>query len=655
MRRLLPALLVVLASLLPAGGVAHAASGFEMSTAATYTVHPDDRRIDVALRATFKNTTPNPAGQFSVFDEVKIAVQDGAASLVVRDGEGDLESALAREGNVNVATITLREGLRLNQSVRLGVSYQLPDGAAAGLRVRPSAVVFPAWAFGTSGSVSVVVPSTFEVSTDGDPLSTATSGDTTTLTSGPVTDPTQWLSLVVATSATEFVTTTRTVPLDGGTVDLQVRAFDDDPEWGEATADLLADALPGIQGALGLEYTRQGPVVVTEAVDLGPDPTVGEGEGTSPELLIGFDQPPFAIVHQAAHLWLTDQLAAERWIREGVASWVAAQVAAELELTPPYDPAARATELADAAFPLESWGIGEATAEQDAYGYAASWKLATDLVAAVTPDGLRSALRRIVAGRSAYDPIADEEPDPGAVVANPVDSRRFLDHLEAVSGADLSDVFATTVFSAGIGAELDARAAARASHVALLQRAGDWGSPKTVTDPLAAWDFPTAEAAATAADAWLDDRDTLVEAIGAAGLTTPSRLRDRYTQFGGGSEAQAELAAEQAVVDAYRAAIDDSVAERGVVQRIGLLAGPDPAVALQRANGAFADGDLDTAIAETNEAQRLLDGAHTAGIVRLLSAGLVLLVGLGLIVWLLRRRGAAAPAPMGRMARDDND
>ena len=653
MRRLLPVILVLVGLLAPAG-MARAASGFEMRTEATYTVNDAERRIDVAISATFKNTTPNPAGQFSVFDEVKIAVQDGAASLAARDGEGDLDATLAREGNVNVATIALRDGLRLDQSVELDVTYQLPDGAVAGLRVRPSAVVFPAWAFGTSGSVSVVVPGDFEVSTDGDALSRSTTGDTTTLTSGPVADPTQWLSLVVATSETEFVTTTRSVPLDGGTVDLQVRAFDDDPEWGEATADLLADALPGIQEALGLEYTRQGPVVVTETVDLGPDPTIAEGEGTSPELLIGFDQQPFAIVHQAAHLWLTDQLAAERWIREGLASWAAAQVAADLELAPPYDPAARATELADAAFPLESWGAGEATAEQDAYGYAASWKLADDLVASVTPEGLQSALRRIVAGRSAYDPIADEEPDPGAVPVNPVDSRRLLDHLEAVSGADLSASFATTVFAAGIADELDARRAARASHEALLQRAGDWGSPRTVTEPLAAWDFPAAEAAAAAAEDWLDDRDALMEAIGAAGLTTPSRLRDRYTQFGGGSEAQAESAAERAVVETYQAALDASVAERGIVQRIGLLAGPDPSVVLQRANGAFADGDLDTAIAEANEAQRLLDGASTAGIVRLLSAGLVLLVGLVLIVWLIRRRGAA-PAAAGRMARHDDD
>jgi hypothetical protein len=158
---------------------------------------------------------------------------------------------------------------------------------------------------------------------------------------------------------------------------------------------------------------------------------------------------------------------------------------------------------------------------------------------------------------------------------------------------------------------------------------------------MAAWQFEEAEAAMEAASTWLDDRDALMGAIGEAGLTTPSRLRDRYVEFGGGSEARSELDAERAVVSAYGAALDDSVAERGIVERIGLLGGPDPAVILQRANGTFAEGDLDTALSESNQAQALLDGAQTAGIVRLLSAALVLLVGLAAAVWLLRRRQTA--------------
>ena len=54
---------------------------------------------------------------------------------------------------------------------------------------------------------------------------------------------------------------------------------------------------------------------------------------------------------------------------------MAAEVGTQLHLDRPYDPAARVKALAAAAFPLESWGAGAATPEQDAYGYAASWQL----------------------------------------------------------------------------------------------------------------------------------------------------------------------------------------------------------------------------------------------------------------------------------------
>lgn len=652
MRRVLATVLLLAATLLPAAEVR--AADYEMVTAASYAVQPDAGGIAVTIDVTFTNTTPNPAGQFSVFDDIQLAVQDGAADVAATDAEGDLEASLARVEDVNVVTVALREGVRFEQTAELTVTYRLPDGGASGLRVRPSAVVFPAWSFGTRGSVVVQVPAGYEVRSDGDALTATATAELTTLTSGEVADPTQWLALVIATSQTEFVTTRRTVPLDGGTVDLQVRAFDDDPEWGEATADLLADALPLLQDALGLEYTRQGPVIVTEAVDLGIGGEVAEGGSSTPELVIGFDQAPFTIVHQAAHLWITDQVASERWIREGLASTAAAGVAPVVEATPPYDPVARTAELAESAFPLESWGAGEATADQDAYGYAASWAFVAELAASAGPDAMQAALRRIVAGRSAYDRLTAVEPDPGAVPVLPVDSRRFLDHLEAVADVDLAPLFAERVFSDAAAGELADRAAARSAYDALLAAAGDWGAPRTVTGPMAEWEFATAETAIDDATEWLDARDDLVAAIGAAGLTTPSRLRDRYAEFGGGPEAEAELSAERAVVEAYQAALDASVEERGIIKRIGLLGDPDPSAVLVRAHGAFGQGDLDTALAETRHAHALLDGAQTAGLVRLASIALVLVVGLGVALWLVRRRTSGPGDAAARMAAHED-
>ena len=616
------------------------AAAYVLSTRATYTLQPDARRIDVAVAATLTNTTPNPPGQFSVFDELKLAVQDGASAVSAHDASGALTAKLARENGVNVITATLRSGIRYGKHANISIGYQLADGAAEGLRVRPSAVAFSAWGFGTAAEVTVAVPAGYEVQTDGDPVTAGTGPDGTTLTSGPIADPTRWLATILATHATQYTTTDRQITLDGGTMDLQVRSFDDDEAWGTATADLLAKAMPILQSTLGLPYIRQGPVVVTESVDASAG-GIGEGSGSSPEVLVAFDQPAFTVIHQAAHLWLAPELASDRWIREGLASWAAAQVAAEVDLAVPYDPVRRTTELASSAFPLASWGAGVATADQDAYGYAAGWGLVASLADAVGPDALRTALRRIAAGRSAYDPVGVDTPRPGAVPARPVDSRRFLDHLEAVSDADLATPYAAAVFAPDAAAELAARASARGAYAGLLTRAGDWGGPAPVTAALAAWDFSTATEAITAATAWLGERDALLATIGEAGLTTPNRLRESWVRDGGGPNAITELDAERAVADAYRAALVRSVGERSFIERIGLLAGPDPSTLLAHANGAFAEGDLQVALDDVRRADELVGGAQTQGTVRLVSAAVVLILGFAGAIWLLRRRGSS--------------
>ena len=643
MRRVAIAAVAVLAALLPllALPLPTNAAAYTLATRATYALNPDARRIDVGVVATFKNTTPNPAGQFSVFDNLKLAVQDGASAVTARDAAGALGASIARANGVNVVTVKLRTPVRYQKQVEVSVAYQLADAAAPGLRARPSAVVFPAWGFGTSSEVTIHVPSGYQVKADGDTLTATTAADGVTLGSGAIADPSHWLAMVTATRPTEYATTARSIALDGGTMDLQVRAFDDDPAWGAATADLLTRAMPLLEKALGLPYLRQGPVVVTESVAIAQG-GISEGGATSPELLVAFDQPAFTVLHQAAHLWLGGELASDRWIREGLASWVAAEVGAQLHLDRPYDPAARVKALAAAAFPLESWGAGPATAEQDAYGYAASWQITAEIASQIGADAVRTALRRIEAGRSAYDPVEVETPPPGALPERPIDSRRFLDQLEAVSpGADLATAFGTRVFPAGAAAELGARQAAREAYAALLARSGSWGGPAPVTSALAAWDFPTATSAMAAATEWLAKRDRLLAAIAEAGLTTPNRLRDRYLADGGGTDATTELDAERGVVDAYRAALVRSVADRPFLARIGMLAGPDPSALLVRANGAFANGDLQVALDEVGQAESILEGAQTAGVVRLASVAVVLVAALALAIWLLRRRSVA--------------
>ena len=107
------AAVAVLAGLLPLVALplpARAAAAYSLATRATYTLNPESRRIDVAVAATFENTTPNPPGQFSVFDSLKLAVQDGASAVTARDAAGALGASVARENGVNVVTVKLRRG-----------------------------------------------------------------------------------------------------------------------------------------------------------------------------------------------------------------------------------------------------------------------------------------------------------------------------------------------------------------------------------------------------------------------------------------------------------------------------------------------------------------------------------------------------------------
>lgn len=642
-RPLLPLLLlVILATSLPAGAVRRAAAAeFTLETAATYDVRPAEGLIAVSVHVTFTNTTPDPEGQFSVFPEILLAVHDTATDVAATDAEGDLavEVAVNAEG-ANVASITLREGVRFEETVELDVTYSLADGDDPQLRVRPSVIVFPAWGFGSASEVTVTLPGGYEVRVDGDPLTEADGR----LVSGAIADPSQWLALVTAIRPAEYTTFDATVPLAGGTADLQVRAFVDDEAWGQRTLDLVERALPLLEAEIGLPYPQVGALVVTESVA-----TDASGFGESPsagnEILIAFDQPQFTVLHQVAHIWLSAELIESRWIREGMASDVANRVAGALNVTPAFDPVAEAAARQAAAFPLDTWAdSADPTAEF--FGHAASWAFIAELRAAVGDDALRSVLGRVAASIDPYAGADIEPPsDGGTPPQAPLTSRAFLDHLEAVTGADLAGRFRERVMSPADAALLETRAAARAAFAELVATASGWDAPDPVRAAMIDWRFDEALPMISSAGAWLDVRDDLLREMGAAGLSAPDRLQQAYQSFGGGVEAYDELEAQRAVVRSYATTADEVNAARSIVERLGLIGGPDPAQRLQLANGRFADGDLRGAVEAITEAQRILAGAESGGIIRLVSAVLVVLILVAAAVLFLRRRASYTARP----------
>ena len=639
----LAALLVGGSVTLPAGEVRAGATGYTLETAVVYDVRPQEGEIGVTVDVTFTNTTPDPAGRFSVFDALELGVHDAATDVAARDADGELEVAVAPDDDgVNVATVELRDELRFEETAELTVSYVLPDSDDTRMRVRPSLIVFPAWGFGTSSEVNVTLPSGYDVFVDGDVLTQ----DGARLVSGPIEDPTLWLALVTATQAPEYTNFDATVPLTGGTANLRVRAFADDEAWGERILALLERALPMLEEEIGLPYPGVGQLVVTQSVPRDSS-SFGEQPSAGTEILVAYDQPDFTVLHQVSHVWLSSALISTRWIREGMASEVAARVASRLEVEPPYDPALEAEERADAGFKLDSWSA-DAGPGGEPFGYAASWDLVAEIASVAGADAVREVLARVAASIGPYEsrdiklqPSADGTASP----RTPLSTRSFLDHLETVSGAELAGLFAERVLTDGDAALLGPRSEARMALATLITAADGWGASDPIHGAMTAWSFDEALEQIESAGAWLGARDELLDAMEDAGLSAPDRLEQAYRTHGGGPDAVRELDAERAVVEAYAATADDVNAERSFIERVGLIGGPDPARELSLAAGTFADGDLRGSAEAITEAQRILAAAETGGLVRVVSAVLLALIVLGVALLLFRRRSAYTARP----------
>jgi hypothetical protein len=631
---LIATLLASAASLRPLASAL--AADYAMATVAHYSVDQPVGELLVTVEVAFSNTTPNPPGQLSGYDHVDLGVHAGARGLTAQDADGPLVVRVMQQAGVTVASVSTRSRVGSGEGFDFTLSYRVSDGAPD-VHVRPQVVQFPAWGFGTSSSVVIDLPLGLAAQVDGPALTIGSDDRGTHLASGPIADPATWLAYVTATVPITYTSSSRTLALESGTVELQVRSWVSDPGWGPATLDLLASALPLIEQEIGLPYPHLGPLVVVETVAAPGE--AGEPLAATAEIQADYSATPFTLLHQLAHVWASDALASDRWIREGLASHLAAAAAAQLGEALPYDPAVRRSALAADAFPLQGWTSSAADRSGEAYGYAASWDVIDKISEAVGEDGLRQALARVEGGLSAYDPATPAEPATAGGYP-PVDSQRLLDQLAARSRVDLAELFASAVFPPEVASELEARSSARQALAALDAAAGDWGRPLPVQDAMAAWRFEDATTAIYEASAWLPRRDELEAAIGRAGLTTPDRLAASWQRDGGGPAARTELSAEAAVVTAYEAALKRSAGDRTILERIGLLGSDDPTALLREAAARFAAGDLPEVTDAISQAESRLGSATREGVVR--SATLVL-VGAVMVVLTLRPRRKRRP------------
>ena len=625
------------------GAPARASAPYVLRTNAVYRIDPAAGAAGVTVSVTFTSTTPDPPGGFSSFRSVPLTLQADVSNVVAHDRAGSLRVSLARQASRTVATVALRAPLRYRRSASFTMTYRLADGADPHVRVRASSLMVPIWGFGTSSTVSVHLPAGYESRVSGGPLATTMQQGAVVLSSGTIRDPSSWSALLVAARSTEYVTVSRSVALDGGTVDLQVRSFVDDRAWGASTLDLAGEALPALQQAVGLPYLGVGPLVITESLPSGIG-ILAEPASGAQEIAVAFDATPFTVLHQLAHVWVGTGFASERWIREGLASHLAAIAARKLQIPAPARAAGDAPPSQAAAIALATWSpagqLSAANPAVDAWAYAASWAFVDALAASLGEARLTLVLQRVARGVPAYDTAAADGTASTSVQFQPVDSRRFLDQVEEVGGGQPAlDAFRARVFPSSARALLDLRSRARAAYTTLLAAAGEWGPPEPIRRAMEGWRFDEALVSIAHAQRWLNDRDRLLVAARRAGLSTPDRLAMRWRSDGGDDVARRELNAEAAFLQAYIGA-GGRIDGPNPIESLGLLWGSEPRAVLAGAAGLYAGGDLDAAAAAIDRALSVDAGAQGAGVVRL-AAGLaalsVLAAGLLLALRRLRR------------------
>ena len=630
-----------------------AAPDLTLVTATTYEVLPDEGRVAVTVRITATNHLHDTVTRRYFFEEGSLAVLPGTSDFRL-SAESGSPSVAVRARKESGVVLRLRFGSRLaaGRSLALVLTFDLVDPGGAPdrpLRISPSLITFPAWAYAstaTPGSmVEVRVPGGYSVQIGRGPLA------------GPTTDAAGWhvyssetlekpLTFVADVSADRsggYVDGRRSATVGHRTVVLVLRAWPDDPAWRARVADLYVPALAWLGKEIGAPWPFAVPLTVEEKLVRGSGGFAGTFDPAVPLAQIGYKASPGVILHEAAHGWFNGQLVADRWIAEAFASYYAERVAADLDIS--IDSPDLVGVPAEAALPLNAWGpaAGAPTAADD-YGYAASLELAREIAALVGDEVLRDTWGAAAARAPAYQPMTSTGAALLETGAAPPDWRALLDLLEdraaPEASAALDRLWRRWVIRPTDAALLDERAEARDAYAAAVSAAVPWTLPSSIRDALRAWQFGSATRLMDAARAVLRQRDLVAREVASAGLTPPDSLRRAFEGADGFAAAAAEAATELAVLGRIEDVAAGRIAEPGLIERIGLI-GLDPDASLAAARAAFEAGDLDGAVAAAAEAEaawRAVPGMARGRLVSAAFLGLAILLVAGLLLGRRRRR-----------------
>jgi len=658
-----------------------AAPSLTLTSDTRYDVDPENHRVHVTVALSAVNHLKDTKTHIYYFDSAFLAVQPGATGFKIAARTGSPQvRVVSAQADRTLLRIDFGGRLPSGSSRTFTLTFDIPDPGGAPARetrIGASLVTFGAWAFASDstpgGSVTVVFPPdyTVELQTGDMAKPTTDAAGRTIFTSGPLAQPLSFFAYFIAERPNEFTESARVVSIDGRPLDVSVRAWPDDPTWGDRIGGLLERGLPALSELIGLPWVAERPLVVAEAASRSNAGFSGRYDPTAGRIEIAYYADSFVVLHEAAHAWFDGSLLADRWANEGFASWYALQAAAAIEEPVTGDPLT--PELAAAKVPLNAWGaVGSNEAAIEDYGYAASAELARLIAERAGTVGLARVWNAARQGIGAYQPpgaiwsLAESgapavsgvgmpadggrnSPIATEVGAGPPDWRGLLDLLEERTAKSYDDLWRSWVVRPGEASLLVARSAARRQYDELVARAGDWQLPSIVRQAMRAWQFEQATELMDAASSSLDDRDSVTSAAADAGLSVPRALEAAFEGNAGFAAAAGEADAELMAIDAYVQARNSRLADPGIVEQAGLWwASPDTDLA--RAADSFASGDLHGSVTASAAARIAWDGADELGRSRLttiLGATLAALACVGLLAsWIrgLRTRRSARRA-----------
>jgi hypothetical protein len=622
-----------------------------------YTALADERRVHVSIDAVATSYTPNPADGLAYYPDVTFAVQTGATHIAASSGGRQLAVAVDSHNAdfVNV-TVTFQDGVFFEESYPYSVSYDLPDPGGApdrNVRITPSIVAFPIWAFGSSGeaggSVTVLLPGGFRPVVTGTAMATSMGPDREiVLSTKSLPDPYAFFAYLSADRPGAFNDTLLSVEVGGKPAALKVRAWQDDPDWGKTMSALMTDGLPELQRLIGLPYPTSGVLVVEEAATSRLGEYAGIYNSLTGTIRVRYDADAYVALHEAAHLWFSANLLPDRWIDEAYAEFYGVQAAKAIGAK------GSAFNLTDQLMPfkiaLNDWGeLGTVQAGVEEYAYAASYHVALLVFERTDAYRLQAVWRGLDGREMAYQPQhGDGSPQTG------VDShlqgwQELLDLLDQRAGANFDDLWSAWVVNPKEQAQMNERSKSRDHYAAVLTLAGAWNLPKDLRSAMGSWQFDQANKDLTLADDVLAARAQISAQAGALQLTPPAALQQAFERTDGLAGARDEAMAELAVLGAVSKASDRLADKETILETIGLL-GSDPRASLATARTAFEADHLAAAASAATNAFATRQGAEGVGQIRALAgAGSLFIVTGGTLVVLRtrRRRIEVAQAPPG--------